>query len=86
MHVFLFILPALSKNIRSTTQSMRGDKELSVGQIISSWLRLHSHTVNNLINTSLQTAHTPPTGCRPTRTNAHAHTQSLYYHHMYQVL
>ena len=38
---------------------MRCDKELSVSQLISSWLRLHGHTVNNLINTSLQTSHTP---------------------------
>lgn len=37
--------------------SMRWDKEPSVAQLISSWLRLHCRAVSNLINTSPQTSH-----------------------------
>lgn len=36
---------------------MRWDKEPSVAQLISSWLRLHGRAVSNLINTSPQTSH-----------------------------
>lgn len=53
-------------------RSVRRDKKLSVSQLISSRLRLHCHTVNNLINTSLQTPHTA--NWLPANTHAHTHT------------
>lgn len=59
-------------------RSVRRDKELSVSQLISSWLRLHCHTVNNLINTSLLTPHTA--NWLPANTRARAHTQQNRYH------